>query len=278
MPYWIAGHITGGLGNRLFQHAAAQGLAEKWSRPVIFYLPQISPTNHGPFDNLFRLFPSVPIVTEEVPCLLLPEANGHVFTYTPFQESSLGTNIVIDGWRQSERYFPATGIHAALEEAIPKQRRDELLEKYGLTELKTKTSTCFLHIRLGDYKILPHHQIDIGTYANRASKEFPPNTRFLVFSDEAIEYKSMLEDFVNAVGHVGTVVEETDELENLYLMSQCWRGAIVANSTFSWWGAYFARQRCPDPRVYKACYPDVWGLGLPVARDIVPSWGLRIPN
>jgi hypothetical protein len=278
MSYWVAGHITGGLGNRLFQHAAAAGLAEKWSRPVVFSLPHVSPTNHGPFDNLFRLFPSVKVVTEDIPCLLLPEANGHVFTYTPFQASSLGTNIVVDGWRQSERYFPATGIHAALEEAIPKARRDELLQKYSLTDIGSKTATCFLHIRLGDYKVLPHHQIDIGTYVNRASKEFSPNTRFLIFSDEAVHYKTMLEDFVKAVGHTGTVVEETDELENLYLMSQCWRGAIVANSTFSWWGAYFARQRCPDPTNFKACYPDIWGLGLPPARDIVPSWGLRISN
>jgi len=276
MSYWVAGHITGGLGNRLFQHAAAMGLAEKWSRPVVFSLPHMEPTNHGPFENLMRLFPSVPVVTEEVHTLSLPEPNGYVFRYIPFQNDSVGANIIIDGWRQTMKYFPARGVHAALEQAIPEERKQLLLTKYGL--LANKETTCFVHIRLGDYKILPHHQIDIGTYVNRASQQFPAHTRFLVFSDEALQYKEMLEGFVKAVGHVPVVVEETDELENLYLMSQCWGGAIVANSTFSWWGAYFARQRCPTPASFKACYPDVWGAGLPPAQDIVPEWGIRIPN
>lgn len=273
MDYWVAGHITGGLGNRLFQHAAALGLAEKWGRKAVFYLPQAAPTNHGPFESIFRLFPNVPVVIEEKPTLLLPEANGHVFTYTPFQNDPVAANIVIDGWRQSERYFPALGVHAAVEETIPLARREELRRKYAVD-----ATTCFVHIRLGDYKLLPHHQIDIGTYISRAAKEFPQGSRFLVFSDEATQYKTMLEDFVKAVGHIPCVVEESDEVETLYLMSQCWGGAIVCNSTFSWWGAYFARQRCPTPKTYKACYPIVWGTGLPPARDIIPSWGIPIQN
>lgn len=276
MSYWVAGHITGGLGNRLFQHAAAMGLAEKWGHSVVFSLPHCAPTNHGPFDNLFRLFPTTPVITEEQPSILLYEPNGNVFTYTPFQDSPVGANVVIDGWRQSPRYFPAQGVHAALEDCIPAHRKEELLTKYGLQT--QRESTAFLHIRLGDYKILPHHQIDIGTYLSRASKHFPPETRFLVFSDEATQYKQMLEEFVKAIGHIPIVVDEPDELENLYLMSQCWKGAIVANSTFSWWGAYFARQRCPTPYNFIACYPDTWGAGLPLARDVIPLWGSRIVN
>lgn len=274
MSYWVAGHLTGGLGNRLFQHAAAMGLAEKWTRPVVFSLPHAEPTNHGPFDSIFRLFPQVPVITEETPILMMPEPNGHVFTYTPFQDQPLGRNIVIDGWRQTDKYFPVVGVHAALEEAIPLSRRQELLQKYNL-EI-SREQTCFVHIRLGDYKILPHHQIDIGRYVQRASEYFPVKRRFLVFSDEATQYKSMLEDLVRAIGHEPLVVEESDELETLYLMSQCWGGAIVGNSTFSWWGAYFARQRCPTPTTYKACYPDIWGAGLPPARDVVPAWGIRV--
>ena len=276
MSYWVAGHLTGGLGNRLFQHAAAMGLAEKWGHAVVFSLPHAAPTNHGAFENLFRLFPSTPVLTEEQSTIIMYEPNGNVFTYTPFQDSPIPVNVLVDGWRQSPRYFPSQGVHAALEDCLSAERKEELLTKYNL--YKEKESTAFLHIRLGDYKILPHHQIDIGTYLSRASKHFPPETRFLVFSDEAVQYKQMLEDFVKAIGHIAVVVEETDELENLYLMSQCWKGAIVANSTFSWWGAYFARQRCPNPTQFTACYPDKWGAGLPPARDVVPSWGIRVAN
>lgn len=274
MTHWVAGHISGGLGNRLFQHASALGLAEKWGREPVFYLPRIQPTNHGPFDNLFKLFPTTRILTEEEPTLLLPEPNGNVFTYTPFQDTPLGSNVVIDGWRQTARYFPVRGVQASLEACLSEDRKQELLQKYGLDT--QKETTCFVHIRLGDYKILPHHQINVGEYIAKASKHFPKPTRFLVFSDEAKQYKSMLEEFVKAVDHSPLVVEEPDELETLFLMSQCWGGAIVCNSTFSWWGAYFARQRCPTPSLFKACYPETWGAGLPPARDINPPWGIAV--
>lgn len=276
MKYWVSGHLTGGLGNRLFQHAAALGLAEKWGHTPVFYLPQMSPTNHGAFDNIFKLFPTIPLLTEDQSHISLPEPQGNVFSYTPFQTDPVRANLVVDGWRQSARYFPAEGVRAALESTLSLDRQDVLRKKYNLSE--NRETTCFLHIRLGDYKILPHHQIDIGSYALKASKEFPPSTRFLVFSDEAKEHKAMLEAFTKALGFIPVIIEEEDELENLYLMSQCWGGAIVANSTFSWWGAYFARQRCPNPLLYKACYPTVWGAGLPQARDIIPSWGIPIPT
>jgi len=274
MSYWVAGHLTGGLGNRLFQHAAAMGLAEKWGRQLVFSLPHCGQQEHGPPHTIFRLFPTVPVLTEEESSLLLYEPNGHVFTYTAFQDAPLGSNVVVDGWRQTDKYFPAQGVRASLEDAIPKARQTELLRKYNLHD--AQSTTAFVHIRLGDYKILPHHQIDIGKYILDASKHFPSKTRFLVFSDEATAYKEMLESFVKSVGHTPVVVDEPDELETLFLMSQCWKGAIVGNSTFSWWGAYFGRQRCSSPKDYIACYPHVWGAGLPPARDIVPSWGIRV--
>lgn len=274
MSYWVAGHLTGGLGNRLFQHAAAMGLAEKWSRPVVFSLPHCARKEHGPIDNIFRLFPSIPIRTEEEPALNLFEPNGHVFTYTAFQNEPVAANILVDGWRQTDKYFPSQGVQVALEQVIPKPRQDELLLKYGLSN--ERNTTAFVHIRLGDYKILPHHQIDIGKYLANATQNFPRNTRFLVFSDEAAHYREVLENTIKALGHIPVIVEESDELEALFLMSQCWKGAIVGNSTFSWWGAYFARQRCLNPALFQACYPDVWGIGLPPARDVVPSWGIRV--
>jgi hypothetical protein len=251
------------------------GLAETYGHEVVFSLPAMGPTNHGPFDSIFRLFPSTRVLTEEEPSISLPEPQGNVFTYTPFQQDPIAANLVVDGWRQSPKYFPYGGIHAALEQAISADRQTFLLSKYNITT--TRGSTAFLHIRLGDYKILPHHQINIGEYCLQAAKHFPTPTRFLVFSDEANAHRSMLEDFVKALGHEPIVVEEEDELEALFLMSQCWKGAIVANSTFSWWGAYFARQRCPNPTEFKACYPRMWGAGLPPARDVVPSWGIALP-
>lgn len=275
MP-WVCGHLTGGLGNRLFQHVAAMGLAERWNRECVFYLPQCGPTNHGPFGNIFSLFPEIKIIQEEAPCFSLSEPQGHVFTYTALPEVPFPNNVSVDGWRQTELYFPKKDFTVSLETAIESSIQQTLLKQYNLQTENQKKNTWFIHVRLGDYSILPHHQIDLGTYLSRSTPIIPKDATVLVFSDEATKYKQMLSDFCKAIGIQGKIVENEDELQSLYLMSQCWGGAIVANSTFSWWGAYLARQRCPDKSKYMAVYPNVWGSGLPPAKDIVPSWGKKI--
>jgi hypothetical protein len=229
---WVAGHLTGGIGNRLFQHAAAAGLAEKWSVPLVFYVPECGPTNHGAFENIFKLFPTVPQITKAVSVERLAE--------------------------------------------ITKERCESLLKEYDLDTVEKRQNTWFLHVRLGDYKILPHHQIDINDYYTKAVKHIPEGARVLLFSDDIEPFGNFLQSFLQQMGIEPTPVFLKDEVESLYVMSQCWGGAVVANSTFSWWGAYFAKRYHPSG--YIAVYPSIWGKGLPVATDIVPSWGIRIDN
>lgn len=273
---WVAGHLTGGLGNRLFQHAAAAGLAEKLGRPLVFHVPSCGRKEHGPLENIFRLFPEVPQRNDNVEPRMLREQPGGAFTYDPFPDlSSIQEPLVIDGWRQTARYFPSIGIHAHLEEALQEERRKELLTQFHLTTLEQRNATWFVHIRLGDYLILPHHQIDIGSYYRQALAHVPADAPILLFSDQASEYESYFRSIFQRT-NLRIVTTIQDELETLFLMSQCWAGAIVANSTFSWWGSYFARQRCPHPDLYKAVFPTCWGKGLPDAKDVIPPWGIRI--
>ena len=271
MP-WVAGHLTGGLGNRLFQHSAATALAAQWKREVVFYLPHCDATNHGPYDSIFKLFPSVPKISEGK-SEFISEPPGHVFTYTPFPSSAPSdSNYSVDGWRQSSRYFPE-GIRVDFENALGSSTK-ELLNSYKLETESHRRNTWFIHMRFGDYMVLPHHQIDIAAYYSDAVKHITPGARVIIFSDEATKYKTMIENFFKALGVEVEVIENEDELETLYLMSNCWGGAIIANSTFSWWGAYFARQGSGDS--YKAVYPKVWGFGLPKANDINPSWSIVV--
>ena len=139
-------------------------------------------------------------------------------------------------------------------------------------------NTWFLHIRMGDYKILPHHQIDLASYYPEAIKHIPQGSRVLLFCDDIREYGNLFETFFAKLGVRVVSADIPDELETLYIMSQCWGGAVVANSTFSWWGAYFAKQLNPTPTLYKAIYPNKWGKGLPEAKDIVPLWGIKVAN
>jgi hypothetical protein len=277
-PNWVAGHLTGGIGNRLFQHAAAAGLSEKWGMPLVFYLPDCEPTNHGPFENIFKLFPTIPKLTKNVSIQRLPEERGGTFVYTPFPEKPSSSYVTVDGWRQTELYFPKHGIFPDFDSAIVKERRDALLKQYGLEGEGERNNTWFLHVRLGDYKVLPHHQIDLNGYYPEAVKQIPKDARVLLFSDELEAFGSQLIDFLKQMGLTPILANISDELEALYVMSRCWGGAVVANSTFSWWGAYFARKHHPNPRAYVAVYPSKWGNGLPEAKDVVPPWGIAIQN
>jgi hypothetical protein len=57
-------------------------------------------------------------------------------------------------------------------------------------------------------------------------------------------------------------------------MSHCLGGFITANSTFSWWGAFFAKRRATDiGHKMDAFYPKTWGQGLPDPTDLIPPWG-----
>ena len=61
--------------------------------------------------------------------------------------------------------------------------------------------------------------------------------------------------------------ENENELETLAEMGRCGGGAIIANSTFSWWGAMLSKSKV----VY---YPSRW-IGCPVY-DLFPKEWIRI--
>ena len=267
---WISPNLSDGLGNRLFQVAAAMGAAEKYGRRIVFYLPRCYKASHCEAEIIWKLFPSIPVLEfDEGVWHEINEKEFATFEDLPEKVPNVG-GIVLRGFRQSPRYFPASGeIKIDLSGALG------ISETTRLDQLFGSGATAFLHVRLGDYMILPHHQIDLVAYWQRSIQEIQDREkiRLFVFSDEPERVERDLLPYFGAFEFKEVrLIKESGPLQTLYLMSLCDSGCICANSTFSWWGAYLSRSRALGAPILM---PGSWGSGL-VAPDIYPVWAQKI--
>ena len=269
---WISPNLSSGLGNRLFQVSAAMGAAEKYKRPLTFYLPRCHKSDHCPPDDIFKLFPSIPIVDSGFP--KWHEITEKEFaTYTPLPEIiPQDMPTVVRGFRQTEKYFPTNGISPDFRSALG-ARYEEITSTFTTTTSSSAKTTAFLHIRLGDYRILPHHYVNLESYWITCLKSLKAE-RLLIFSDEPdIVQQAFLPFFKQFPIREIQVIQNKNPLENLYMMSLCGGGAICANSTFSWWGAYLSRERHRE-QGNSIFMPAKWGaFSTP---DLYPSWSTVI--
>jgi hypothetical protein len=259
---WVASKLQCGLGNRLFQLAAAHKMSVEWSVPLVFAMSYCAPSEHGDFDTIFKLFPNVPKLWKAEAELSLEQSDPFEQVLLPHKPPASRT--LLRGFWQLADYV--------LDSFIPSwdlvEGKDALLDKWKLTTDLQRSKTAFLHVRLGDYKLLRHHQVNLLGYFAQTLKSFPDDTRFLIFSDSP-EEAAVLPVFNERC----VIVDEKDEYKTLYLMSRCWAGAICANSTFSWWGAFFGRQAATTAGApYKAYMPSKWFTISLNYKVILPTW------
>jgi hypothetical protein len=237
---------NGRLGNQMFQYAALRGIAAnhgyEWEIPSPEGQHQ---TNYGLFD-CFKMSGvkknNIGFVPSHFPYI---KAKTGSFDKELFNNCSDNCNL--DDYFQTEKYF----IH--IENEI---RQDFKFKKEYLQSsqkfIESVGDVIFLHIRRGDYVNLQHyHPLCDIEYYEKALDHFDKDIPVLVFSDD-IEWCSQQKLFspdrflfsenneryphvhVDADGQVRhSLIPYTD----LCLMSLC-SGGIIANSSFSWWGAW----------------------------------------
>lgn len=224
-------YLKGGLGNMLFQIAATKSFAIDAGVEASFpnlkaqmklinddsvYNPSIK---HGfeyetIFEGLLRDSPINPKLVK--------------FPFE-FIKNTVTDNTIIDGFFQSEKYFNhhRDAILSLLQ--IPDSVMSVINEKYSHI-LNTKTTS--LHVRRGDYVRHPNHHPTCGDeYYREAISKIDGETTLVVFSDDIDWCKKNL-NYDNII----YIENEKDYIE-LYLMSLC-DNNIIANSSFSWWGAW----------------------------------------
>ena len=227
-PHICYMNVGGGLGNQLFQ--IATGLAYCREHGMTLRLCA-SPRNDRPYywDTLLSsLRPLVIPTTVPTPAYKEP-----AFSYRPLPPPKDG-DIGFNGYFQSSRYFPSLRAHLQSLLAVPTDARSAILAKYG--NLFTE-SHVIVHARRGDYMNIPHiHALQGADYYEAAKKEIEKTVaspKWILISDMAAVW-----DEITCFGADAIRFDES-ELLTFYLMTCC-RHFIIANSTFSWWGAYLS--------------------------------------
>jgi len=118
---------------------------------------------------------------------------------------------------------------------------DEIKKLFG--EDIEKNNYVAIHVRRGDYVDNPFYVDLMKTdYYERAMAEFP-DAKFKVFSDD-VEWCAMQPIFKDC-----EFSENINELEDLNEIAGA-KGIIMANSSFSWWGAYLSNAIVISPKLW----------------------------
>jgi hypothetical protein len=185
----------------------------------------------------------------------------------------LSGDVYLIGYWQSEKYFADVADELVRQFAVHSAPTGENAD---LARMIDSTNSVAVHIRRGDYVSNATTNQVHGTctpqyYARcmDAIERHEPDCVFFVFSDDpawCAEHFSGRQR-VRIVSHNGS----DRNVEDLRLMSRC-KHNIIANSSFSWWGAWLNRN--PAKRVFA---PRRWfQVEDRDTRDLLPkSWRLE---
>lgn len=244
----VINYLAGGLGNMMFQLAAGYALSMETNNKFFIHPHEIGGMVHKhPTTYLQNIFKKIKVLDESKS---FEEVSHTVFHFEPIKASGY-KDILLSGGFQSYKYFEKYAKDIQDLFSYSPDTASSLQSKYST---KNKVS---IHVRRGDYISLPnhHHNLSIAYYLNAIN--YFKGFEFLVFSDDIQWCKE------NFKGNNFTFVENTSDVEDLYLMSNCSHN-IIANSTFSWWGAWLNKNT--DKKVV---YPSKW-FG-PVYKDFKTS-------
>jgi hypothetical protein len=224
----ISCNLRGGIGNQLFQIAATHALALRHNDISGFDLDICSTPNQGNEsskykDNILSNLPKIDYVNYNFKNYYFEQK----FSYDeiPYKEE-----LLINGYFQSELYFKDYKKEIINLFNISNENKNIVKEFFNFIGLVDKPITS-IHIRRGDYLKHPDfHPVCPIEYYNKAI-EYIGDSYFVFISDDMVWVKN------NFKGNDYFYSNFNDEILDLTLQTQC-DNNIIANSSFSWWGAY----------------------------------------
>jgi|TARA_R100000081_G_C4819477_1_gene178273 hypothetical protein len=252
----ISCRLKGGLGNMMFQIAFVEYSSMMTGYPSGYYNinKQLNLLiNHPPLKAVWAYEYLEIFKNFKWPRIDKPPSNE---VSIPFHYRGVAINddSLFDGFFQSEKYFPNRKFILNLFEPAD-EVKNYLKNKYG--DVSDYTS---LHVRRTDYVTkASFHPPCSMEYYEKALSMIPGNV--LIFSDDLDWCKETF------VGDRFTFISGNRDYQDLFLMSMC-KNNIIANSSFSWWGAWLNAN--PDKKVIA---PKQWfGHQLSISsNDICPN-------
>lgn len=287
----VIAQITGGLGNQLFQYAAAKALSLHHNVPLFlevssFYrekLPELEvPRNLELFH--FKGVNEKIITFEEanslinlkkknfLPKLIYPPYKRRVYVEPHFHFDKnffkSKNQVFLKGGWQSEKYFKTYEKEIRSKLQLDESLIENVIQK---AKLINQQNSVAVHIRRGDYlrkKIIYewHGVMEKGYYvkAFELLHSKIENIKAYYFTDDPDWVATNLLSLFD--GEIVSNNITRSHYEDFYLMSHC-RNNIIANSSFSWWAAWLNNN--PDKIVIA---PKKWfDKGFKDTQDVIPA-------
>lgn len=289
--------LNGGLGNQMFQYAIGRAISLRHGTTLRFDLQAITADAKRAYGLPAWCIAGKPASRmDELRMRVLNRASRKFCPSAPYyrhpviieRDFPFDSNLLeaprdcwLFGYWQSEKYFDAVADKIRADFTPANEIGKNSLE----TEreiLASGNRSVFLHIRRGDYvreshTLQAHGSCSLEYYVRAANliAQQVCDPCFFVFSDEPewvrdnlrLPYRTtvIFHNKPSDVLHLGS------EHEDLWLMSRC-RHAVLANSSFSWWGAWLNSERGGI-----VIAPHRWfGTLEHDTRDLIPAGWIRM--
>lgn len=278
--------LMGGLGNQLFQLFTT--IAYSIENNSIFIFPYSTELRTGItrptyWDSFlsgiksFTTFNNTEITNQMISKYPQHREIGFHYLKIPSYENT--PKIMLSGYYQSYKYF----------EKFQTQIYELIHLEQQKAEIKNEYSTFFqddinvsMHFRLGDYvgKEKYHPVMSVDYYENAINyliTKINTNQFTILYLCQDIDNQTV-ELMITGLRIVFPTInfvkvdDSVDDWKQMLIMSNC-NHNIIANSTFSWWGAYFNTN---NPVI---CYPAKWfgpAFGHYNINDLFPNKWYKI--